>query len=109
MLCRYLQAAAALILYPDCSAQHQLMALVCRVPAQFLTPAMMRLATAAWHWICAAQPRLQVRQVLSSVDLALDLCSKALAAGKASAVTASWHWICAAKPQLQVRQLLSGG
>ena len=64
MLCRYLQAAAALILYPDCSAQQQLMALVCRVPAQFLTPAMMRLATAAWHWICAAQPRLQVSQVL---------------------------------------------
>ena len=62
MLCRYLQAAAALVLYPDCSAQQQLMALVCRVPAQFLTPAMMRLATAAWHWICAAQPRLQVRQ-----------------------------------------------
>ena len=64
MLCRYLQAAAALVLYPDCSAQHQLMALLCRVPAQFLTPAMMRLATAAWHWICAAQPRLQVSQVL---------------------------------------------
>ncbi|KAK9812698.1 hypothetical protein WJX72_002251 [[Myrmecia] bisecta] len=65
---RYLQAAAALILYPDSLAAHDLLRMMCWVPAHAFTPDMMRLATFAWHWVVAGAPKLQVQLLSEVVD-----------------------------------------
>lgn len=62
VVCRYLQAAAALVQYPGASVSRELRRLLAWVPVKRFSAALMRVAVMAWHWVLAAgTPELQVQ------------------------------------------------
>ena len=62
LLCRYLQAVAALVADADSPVQQDLLSLVAWFPATRLAPVAMHTAAFAWFWIMAAAPALTVRR-----------------------------------------------